>query len=179
MTIITTDHIKAMRRALSSSKSHNIDTWVCVDWRIERDTADGKFAFEVAQTIDHGEGHEPRSTRRSVVEVFCDGEINVYSARPTFAVARYVATDRVHYFERRASVLRSLCNTLRAGDQLYVHFVIGNTTQSLEGVSFGRDECYVSIRRKNQCVATFHVDTIVSPVDGWSMRDTIHRFNLR
>jgi len=173
---ITQDHIKTMRKAMSQTRALNVDTWVTVDWRQEREGE--MYCVEVAQRIDHGPGHEPRDTRRMVVEITCEGEINRYSGRPTTPVARYVASNSHHYHERRASVLRSLSNTLRSGDELYAHFIIGNTTESLNNVQFGRDECHLSIRRKNTCVATFMVDTIVSPLDGWSMRDNLHKYNL-
>lgn len=174
MTTITTDHIKKMRAAMSHTRAHNVDTWIVVDWRMDREGE--RFAVEVASRIDHGEGHEPRDTRLSSVNITCEGEIDRYNGRPTKPdVFRYVATQTHYYTERKASVLRSLCNTLRAGDELYVHFVIGNTTQTIQNVQFGVDECYVSIRRKNQCVATFLVDYIATPMDGYSMRDTLYR----
>lgn len=124
---------------------------------------DPKGEFSIEAYVDHRVPEGSTSTGHSDRFPFpAHGSVEAYKDSDVSG-CRLVASDR-HYdvcVQRRASVLLSLANILKAGDQLHVHFTLGNTSEVLTAVGYTRDEAYVTVFRKNKAIATFTVDTYV------------------
>jgi hypothetical protein len=163
-TYITQAQVSAIRRIARSKRVHQ-RTLVPVYNSSRPSDAPGLVKF-LAEYRENEDG----ATFSSESRVEIPALVKIEDYRPGRSVTEgaplRLVCSQTDYFGERS--LSGLANVLRAGDQLQIRFLIGNTTGALKDAGFSTDECEIAVYRNGKFFTSVPVDSVTYPVNNIS-----------